>query len=322
MLHKYEECLKMKAHPDSVRGGRFAAAAAAPERTRKTGEEQEKKEGDSKMKKVFALLTAAVLALSLTACGKAASSAAADDVIKVGMECAYAPFNYTQTDDANNAAEIDGGGYAGGYDVQVAQKIAAAMGKKLLIEKMEWDGLIPALTSGKIDMIIAGMSPTDERKQSIDFSDNYYVSDLVLVVRKDGKYASATSLADFNGAKVTAQLNTFHYTVVDQIPGVDKQTAMEDFPTMIVALQAGKIDAYVSERPGAMSAAMSNPDLTYIAFDEGKGFDYSTDEGAVAVGVKKGSELTAKINEVLKGISEDDRQSMMETAIKNQPAAN
>ena len=91
------------------------------------------------------------------------------------------------------------------------------------------------------------MSPTDERRASIDFSDVYYVSDLVMVVRKDGPYAQATSLEEFEGAKITAQLNTFHYTVVDQIAGVDKQTAMEDFPTMIVALQSGKIDGYVSE---------------------------------------------------------------------------
>ncbi|MPN11737.1 hypothetical protein SDC9_159045 [bioreactor metagenome] len=142
-----------------------------------------------------------------------------------------------------------------------------------------------------------------------------------MVVRKDGAYAKATSLADFSGAKITAQLNTFHYTVIDQIPGVDKQTAMEDFPTMIIALQSGKIDGYISERPGAMSAQMSNPDLTYIAFDAGKGFDYSTDEGAVAVGIKKGSDLKDQINKVLAGITEDDRQSMMKTAIANQPAA-
>ena len=185
----------------------------------------------------------------------------------------------------------------------------------------EFNKMLRLCYKGKIDMIIAGMSPTDERKESIDFSDNYYVSDLVMVVRKDGAYANATSLADFSGAKITAQLNTFHYTVIDQIPGVDKQTAMEDFPTMIVALQSGKIDGYISERPGAMSAQMSNPDLTYIAFAEGKGFDYSTDEGAIAVGIKKGSDLKDQINKVLAGISEDDRQSMMENAIANQPAA-
>ena len=316
MLHKYPECIKINHNPSVQPAGVGRGM-------------DEEKEGVLRMKKLLSLFAVAALVFSLVACGGSQASSAqsgaqsgtAEDVLKVGMECAYAPFNYTQPDNSNNAAEIDGGGYAGGYDVQVAQKIADALGKKLLVEKMEWDGLLPALTSGKIDMIIAGMSPTDERKESIDFSDNYYVSDLVMVVRKDGAYANATSLADFSGAKITAQLNTFHYTVIDQIPGVDKQTAMEDFPTMIVALQSGKIDGYISERPGAMSAQMSNPDLTYIAFAEGKGFDYSTDEGAIAVGIKKGSDLKDQINKVLAGISEDDRQSMMENAIANQPAA-
>ena len=117
--------------------------------------------------------------------------------------------------------------------------------------------LVPALTSGKIDAIIAGMSPTAERKETIDFSDNYYKSDLVMVVKKGGKYENATSIQDFKGAKVTAQLNTFHYSVIDQIKGVEKQPAMDNFPAMRVALESGVIDGYVSERPEAVSASCS-----------------------------------------------------------------
>ena len=79
------------------------------------------------------------------------------------------------------------------------------------------------------------MSPTEERKASVDFSDPYYESDLVIVVKADGPYAEAKTLADFEGARITAQLNTFHDTVVDQIPGVKHMTAMETFPAMIVA---------------------------------------------------------------------------------------
>lgn len=111
-------------------------------------------------------------------------------------------------------------------------------------------GLIPALNAGIIDAVIAGMSPTEERKLSVLFTDNYYHSDLVIVVRKDGTYANATQLSDFAGARITGQQNTFHYTVIDQIEGVQKMTAMESFPSMIVALNAGVIDGYVSERPG------------------------------------------------------------------------
>ena len=80
-------------------------------------------------------------------------------------------------DDSNGGVKIDGNAeYAGGYDVEIAKKIADGLGKELVIVKTEWDGLVPALISGKIDAIIAGMSPTEERKETIDFSDNYYTS--------------------------------------------------------------------------------------------------------------------------------------------------
>ncbi|MDF2557231.1 MAG: transporter substrate-binding protein [Bacillales bacterium] len=240
---------------------------------------------------------------------------------RVGLECAYAPFNWTQTDDSNGAVPIKGGGYAGGYDVEIAKQIAEGLGKKLVIVKTEWDGLLPALTSGKIDAIIAGMSPTAERKESIDFTDNYYKSELVVVVKKDGKFAAAKSLEDFGGAKITAQLNTFHYSVIDQLTKVEKQTAMDTFPTMIVALNSGTIDGYISEKPGAVSAVASNSDLTFVSFEDGKGFEASDDDVAVAVGLKKKSDLTDKINEVLAGISQADRDELMNTAVENQPSA-
>ena len=132
---------------------------------------------------------------------------------------------------------------------------------------MGW--LVPALTSGKIDAIIAGMSPTAERKETIDFSDNYYKSNLVMVVKKGGKYEDATSIQDFKGAKVTAQLNTFHYSVIDQIKGVEKKTAMDNFPAMRVALESGMIDGYVSERPEGVSASAANENFAMVEFADG-----------------------------------------------------
>lgn len=262
--------------------------------------------------------------LFLAACGSG-SSASGDvtsensNVLRVGMECAYAPFNWTQNTDANGAVALGDGTYAGGYDVEIAKLIAESMGKELEIVKTQWDGLVPSLTSGKIDLIIAGMSATEERKQTIDFTDNYYTSDLVIVVQKDGPYADATTLADFSGAKITGQLSTLHYTVIDQIPGVDKQAALDTFPTMIAALTSGKIDGYVSERPGALSAVAANPSLTFIDFPTGEGFDYSGDEVSIAIGVKKGSALTAEVNTALAGISEEKRAEIMEQAVLDQP---
>ncbi|MNO58699.1 Arginine-binding extracellular protein ArtP precursor [compost metagenome] len=236
------------------------------------------------------------------------------------MEAGYAPFNWTQKDDSNGGVKIDGAAeYAGGYDVEIAKKIAEDLGKKLVIVKTEWDGLIPALESGKIDAVIAGMSPTAERKEAIDFSDNYYKSELVMVVKKGGKYNGATSLKDFSGAKVTAQLSTFHYSVIDQIAGVQKQTAMDNFSAMRVALESGVIDAYVSELPEGISAESNSNNFKMIELKDG--FKASEEDVAIAVGVKKGSDLTAKINSTLSKISESDRKTIMDNAIKNQPAA-
>ncbi len=265
------------------------------------------------MKRILVLVLACLLTLS------AAASAA---TLRVGMECDYAPFNWTQAEASDTSVPIASGGYADGYDVRIAKMIADGLGMDLEVVKTAWDGLPMAVQSGDIDAIIAGMSPTAERKQTLDFSDPYYESDLVIVVRKDSAYASATQLSDFTGAKITGQLNTFHYTVIDQIPGVDKQTAMETFPAMIVALNAKGIDGYISERPGAMAAVGANPDLTFVTFADGKGFQASPEDIAVAVGLKKGSDLTAKINEILAGITKEQRTELMDTCIKAQPLSN
>jgi putative lysine transport system substrate-binding protein len=279
----------------------------------------QKKERINMKKRLSALILAVVTAaMTLTACGTKTSS---ENVFRVGMEAGYAPFNWTQSDDSNGAVKIEGSSeYAGGYDVEIAKKIADSLGKELVIVKTEWDGLVPSLTSGKIDAIIAGMSPTEERKATIDFSDVYYKSDLVMLVKKGGAYENAQTLKDFSGSKITAQLNTFHYSVIDQIPSVNKQPAMDNFPAMRVALESGVIDGYVTERPEALSAQMANDKFKMVEFKEG--FTTSEEDTAIAVGVQKGSELKDKINEALKGISQEQRLEIMDTAIKNQPAAN
>jgi putative lysine transport system substrate-binding protein len=278
-----------------------------------------KRRGLVMRKKISLLISMSLSAvLLLTGCGAKGEKTA--NTFKVGLEAGYAPFNWTQMDDSNGGVKIeDSAEFAGGYDVEIAKKIAKDLGKELIIVKTEWDGLVPALTSGKIDAIIAGMSPTAERKQTIDFSDNYYKSDLVMVVKKGGKYDAATSIQDFNGAKITAQLNTFHYSVIDQIQGVAKQPAMDNFPAMRVALESGMIDGYVSERPEGVSAETANQNYKMVEFKEG--FTTSEEDTAIAVGVAKGSDLTEKINKTLAGISEEQQKTIMDTAIKNQPAA-
>lgn len=283
------------------------------------------------MKKKLLLLVAAMMTvLVLAACGAGNDSSSSEGttdeegseskaVLKVGMEAAYAPFNWTQKDDSNGAVPISGSKeFAGGYDVEIAKRIAEGLGMELEIVKTDWDGLIPSLQTGVIDVVIAGMSPTEERKQSIDFTDNYYTSDYVIVVKKDGPYANAKSIHDFEGAKVTGQLGTTHYDVIDQMTGVQKQVAANDFGQMRVQLSSGAIDAYVSERPEGISAEYAIEGFTYIVPEDG--FDADESNTAIAVGLKKGSDLTEKINEILAGISEEERQQIMEDAIANQPS--
>ena len=120
---------------------------------------------------------------------KSEAPATTNGVLKVGMECAYAPFNWTDMAEPSiGAVPISSQGsegmYANGYDVQIAQYIANKLGMKLEIYAITWDGLLPALQSGTVDAIIAGMSPTAEREAEIDFTDVYYSSNLVVIYKK------------------------------------------------------------------------------------------------------------------------------------------
>ena len=236
-----------------------------------------------------------------------------EGVLKVGMEANYAPFNWSQTSASNDALEISNspGEYANGYDVQMAVRLAEELGLTLEIIKLEWDGLPPALESGMIDAVIAGMSPTPERARQIDFSDAYYDSDIVLVVKNDSDLADATTLDAFDGTRVTAQLNTFHYDLIEQIPNVQQQTAMDSFPSMISSVLSDKSDAYVSERPGAMAATAANSNLTYIVFDENQGFDTGQVDTSIAVGMRRNSPIVDSVNRALATISQDERDTLM-----------
>ena len=281
------------------------------------------------MKRIIALiLTVVLLCTALVSCGGVSPEKDLENIKKagkivVGMECAYAPYNWTVASSSETTTPIANstGSYADGYDVAVAQLIAKALGVTLEIKAIEWDGLIPALESGEIDMIIAGMSPTEERKLSIDFSDTYFDSNLVMVVKKDGAYATADNIQDFNGAKITGQLNTFHYNVIDQISGVNKTTALADFSALIQSLNSGAIDGYVCEKPGAISAVAANPEFTFVEFSDGNGFECDPAESSISVGVRKGSNLTAEINKVIAGLTTAEKEAMMDAAIERQPDA-
>ena len=176
---------------------------------------------------------------------------------KVGMECAYAPYNWTQADGSNGAVPISNvsGSYANGYDVQIARQVANALHMKLEIYQYEWEALLPGVQSGAIDGIVAGMSPTDARKQAIDFSAVYYSSNLVIVTRKDNKLIECHNLQEIDqaGFKIAAQPGTFHLEALQaQTKNVTIVDNLEDFVDMQIALEAGSIDGYVAEEPTAL----------------------------------------------------------------------
>jgi len=285
------------------------------------------------MKKIisFTLICVMVfsLSISLWGCGSSDSGQAKETagdsekkVLRVGMECAYAPFNWTQPDDSNGAVLISGTqDYAYGYDIMVARKVAEEMGAELEVHKIKWDGLIPALQSDKIDAVIAGMCITDERKMSIDFSDIYYKADIVAITTKGNAYEGAKSLAELSGAKMTSQLNTVWYDMIDQVPDVNKTTAIDTVSGVIVSLTSGKSDAVVVDMPTAVSAQAANPDIVILDFPDG-GFEVDPGDVNMGIGVKKGNtELLEAINRVVSNITEDDRKAMMQEAVAKQPLA-
>lgn len=278
----------------------------------------------SKLLKVL-LCSAMMAAVALTAgCGGDDKKAeTGKKVLKVGMECAYAPYNWSQTSADGGAVKIAGTSeYAYGYDVIMAKKMADSMGAELEIHKIEWDGLAPAVVSGKIDAAIAGMSITSERKQAVDFTKPYYYATVVALVKKDSPQAQAKSVADLKGSIATSQLNTIWYNQIDQVPEVTKLPAIDNVPGMIVALRSGKCNLIVTDIPTAKAAAYANNDLVMVTFPEDKGFKTSVEDVEIGIAIKKGNkELADSMNKVLGSMTADDFNKIMDEAIKKQPLA-
>lgn len=281
------------------------------------------------MKKI-ALVLAALLAGSLTfASGnaeKAQGAASATPTLKVAMECGYAPYNWTQTTDANGAVRIDGSTeYAYGYDVMMAKLIAGKLGRELHIVKLDWDSLVPAVQSGTVDCVIAGQSITSERLQMVDFTTPYYYASVVTLVNKGGKYAGAKGLSDLAGATATSQLGTIWYDkCLPQIPNGNILAAQESAPAMLVALNSKRVDVVCTDMPTAQAAVIAYPNMKILDFT-GTSDDYQVSQEDINIGVsvsKKNPELTAAINNVLKDLTVDDFNRMMNEAISVQPLSN
>lgn len=297
-------------------------------------------------KSLAAACLAAILAVSaLTACGSknpdgsaagagtettaaGAENAAAGNegekkVLKVAMECSYAPYNWTQPTDANGAVPISGSSdYAYGYDVMMAKKIADTLGLELEIVKLDWDSLVPAVQSGKVDCVIAGQSVTSERLQSVDFTEPYYYATIVTLVKSGSKYENAASVADLAGATATSQMNTIWYdNCLPQIQDANILPAQESAPAMLVALSSGRCDLVVTDKPTGQAALIAYPDFKLLDFTGTEGeFKVSDEDINIGISLKKGNtELKEAINVVLAGMTKEDYNKMMEEAISVQP---
>lgn len=273
------------------------------------------------MKKIGKTLIAMAMVSLLFGCGGQQQETAESEQFVVGMECAYAPFNWQTSQESETTVSLGNAGYADGYDVQIAKRIADDLGKELVIKKISWDGLSVALESGEIDAIIAGMTANETREEGIDFTTPYYDSEgMIMIVRKDGEEAKFTDIQQFSGKNVVGQKGTNYDDVIDQIKGVHHATAKATYPEMVVALQQGDVDGITAEMAVAEGVVAANKDLTIVHFDEGKGFECDT---TVSIGLKEGtrdSEFFKQVQASLDKITPEERKQLMTEAVNRQPA--
>lgn len=281
-------------------------------------------------RRIISILLAALMILALAACGGSAPAASqaptaeapAADVkqFRVGMECAYAPSNWQEdtATDSNYPIENVPGAYAEGYDVQIAKHIADSLGCELVIVKLAWSGLIEALNQGQIDAIIAGMADTAERRESINFSAPYHVTEYALMLLPDSRFVGGTTIHDFSGASILGQKDTKLDTVIDQMDGVNHLPPVDSVPNMISRLDQGTCDAIVINLENAPGYLALNPDYVVVEFAEGDGFDLGFNGSCV--GLRKSDDaLCQDINASLAEYSQEDFDQLWAWAVENQP---
>ncbi len=265
-------------------------------------------------KLVLSIALSFIGTMCLSSCGSNNN----DNALVVGLECNYSPFNWTVSSSNDYTLPIaDSSDFADGYDIQISKALAEKLGYSVTIKRIVWESLIPSLNTNLINCIIAGMSYSEERDKSVDFTSNYYTSQMTVIVRNDSKYASSASLADLTGAKVVSQLSTLTDDIIDQIPNVIHQSPLKSFGDCALSVTSGASDAMTAEYPVARSIVNSNSDLKLITFTKENGFqNLDNNELGVAVAVKEGNTtLRDKLNTALSEINEETRQSLMDGAI-------
>lgn len=257
---------------------------------------------NSKLLKVVSLVSASVLSMGMLAgCGSSSKTTSAngttesladassemaqsDNVIIMGTNAEFEPFEY------RDGLEITG------FDVEIAKKVAEKLGKELVVEDMAFDALILALNSDKVDFIAAGMTATDERKTQVDFSDAYFSSQQMIIVKADN--TTITTAEDLVGKKVGVQLGTTGDLFVSGTEGIAEVAQFQAGTQAIMDLKNGKIDAVVIDAEPAKKMIEGQSDLKLL--------DAPFVEEEYAIAVKKGdNEVLNAINETLADIKAD-----------------
>ena len=248
------------------------------------------------LRKIFAIATIGVMSIGLISCGKKDTDKLSDikknEKLVVGLSADYAPYEFHMIN-AEGKDEIVG------FDVEIAKEIAKDMGVELEIQDMNFENLVAGVSSGKIDLAISGMTPDEDRKKSIDFSDIYYVAEQGIVVRAADKDKYKT-FADLKGQKVGAQMGAIQAEVAkDNIPEADLQL-LSNVNDLVLSLKSGKIEGLVVEVPVAEMIVKNNPEL--LVGEE----TVKDSEGGSAVGIQKNQQaLLDSVNATIKRIKEE-----------------
>ncbi|EAH5483745.1 basic amino acid ABC transporter substrate-binding protein [Campylobacter coli] len=223
------------------------------------------------MKKFLTAFLVAFIGLFLTACqntkteNNTRNEANATLTLKVGTAPNYKPFNYKQDSKLT------------GFDTDLVEEIAQKNGIEIVWVETNFDGLIPALKAGKIDMIASAMSATDERRQSVDFTKPYYMSKNLYIKLKNNE--TLQTKTDLEGKKIGVQLGTLQENTAKAIKDAQVQSN-KDLNIAVLALKNNKIDAIVADQDTAKGFLAENPDLVsfYQETDGGEGFSFAFDK--------------------------------------------
>jgi arginine/lysine/histidine transporter system substrate-binding protein len=245
------------------------------------------------MKKVIMIALSILLVGVLAACGTSEETSTGSGsgeksdkkVLTMGTSADYPPFEYV---DSAKGEEIIG------FDVDLAKAIAEKLGYEIQVKDMDFNGLIPALETSQVDFVLAGMTPTEERKENVDFSDVYYTASHMIVSKKG---SGIESLEDLDGKTIGVQLASIQADKAEEIAETVDMTVenRNRIPELIQEIMAGRFDAAMIEDTVAKGYFEKNKDLAGFTIEEAE-----TEAGS-AIAFPKGSELTEKFNaELLK----------------------